>query len=314
MSSQINPGVIDAEYPIARTNNNSQTFRDTFANIKSNLYIAQEEITELQNREIPPFVSVGQGLTLTEDPNDSNNIIIATVAAGTSINSLEDGYSDLTSVGLGAYALGNVDGDNTHNTAVGISSLSTLTTGTYNTAIGEFSGSTLTTGTNVTTVGYNAQPSLPAASNEITLGNVNVERLRIPGLNFDTNSANDGQAVTWDATNGVLKWADHLATTGSTVVNIKETVINNTDGNLNANVGSLFVLTLAGATTMNISNLASGQSMTVHVIGGDVHTLTWPADIKWSGGTAPVSTAYDVVEIWKIGTITFGAYVGDFYL
>lgn len=52
MASNINPNNIDATYPVAGQDNDSQGFRDNFTNIKNNLAYAQEEINDLQNKAI----------------------------------------------------------------------------------------------------------------------------------------------------------------------------------------------------------------------------------------------------------------------
>ena len=48
MTSQINPAPIDAAYPVAGQDNNTQGFRDNFNTIKTNFTYAAEEITALQ--------------------------------------------------------------------------------------------------------------------------------------------------------------------------------------------------------------------------------------------------------------------------
>jgi len=49
MTSAINPNNIDAAYPVAGQDNNTQGFRDNFTNIKNNFVAAASEITALQN-------------------------------------------------------------------------------------------------------------------------------------------------------------------------------------------------------------------------------------------------------------------------
>lgn len=49
MTSAINPNNIDAAYPVAGQDNNTQGFRDNFTNIKNNFVSAAAEITTLQN-------------------------------------------------------------------------------------------------------------------------------------------------------------------------------------------------------------------------------------------------------------------------
>lgn len=49
MASAINSTDIDAEYPVAGVDNDSQGFRDNFSTIKNSLATAKSEITDLQN-------------------------------------------------------------------------------------------------------------------------------------------------------------------------------------------------------------------------------------------------------------------------
>ena len=62
MSSNINPNVIDATYPIAGQDNNTQGFRDNFAGIKQNFEYAEQEINALQD-----------SVAFTSVANDFNN-------------------------------------------------------------------------------------------------------------------------------------------------------------------------------------------------------------------------------------------------
>ena len=48
MASSINTNSLDAQYPVAGVDNDSQGFRDNFGNIKDNLNFAKTEITTLQ--------------------------------------------------------------------------------------------------------------------------------------------------------------------------------------------------------------------------------------------------------------------------
>ena len=49
MASNINTANIDADYPVAGQDNDSQGFRDNFTNIKTALGTAKSEITTLQS-------------------------------------------------------------------------------------------------------------------------------------------------------------------------------------------------------------------------------------------------------------------------
>lgn len=63
MTSQINYAAIDATYPVAGQDNDSQGFRDNFAAIKTALQYANSEITDIQNN----------GAVLNSDNNFAGN-------------------------------------------------------------------------------------------------------------------------------------------------------------------------------------------------------------------------------------------------
>lgn len=83
--------------------------------------------------------------------------------------------------------------------------------------------------------------------------------------------------------------------------------------------GSMQVLDLQGASAavvVTLSNPATGGAYLIKVIQGDfVGTITWPATVKWPGGTAPTITAtndaIDYVTLIYDGTIYLGSYVQD---
>ena len=65
MASNINPNNIDAEYPVAGQDNDSQGFRTNFTNIKNNFDNAKDEINDLQSKAI--LKSALTGGTLNND-------------------------------------------------------------------------------------------------------------------------------------------------------------------------------------------------------------------------------------------------------
>ena len=73
MTSLINYDNIDANYPIAGQDNDTQGFRDNFTNIKDSLHSANTEISDLQAKGI--FKSALTGTTL--DNNMQDNLIHA---------------------------------------------------------------------------------------------------------------------------------------------------------------------------------------------------------------------------------------------
>ena len=92
------------------------------------------------------------------------------------------------------------------NTGVGLDSLRGAT-GASNTSLGRGAGEDLTSGSNNLILGAFAEASAADVSNEITLGDSNITKFRIPGLNFslkDTTATED-YVLTVDA-NGDCGW------------------------------------------------------------------------------------------------------------
>lgn len=72
--------------------------------------------------------------------------------------------------------------------------------------------------------------------------------------------------------------------------------------------GGIQQFTMAANTAFTF-DLTDGQSLTLHLNGGDTWTATWPT-ITWVGGAEPTLTANDVIEFWYFNATLFGAYVG----
>ena len=106
------------------------------------------------------------------------------------------GGNDNTAVGYRALYSGVSASNNGWNTAIGASSLSSITTGGNNTAVGRIAGYSLTTGSDNTMVGYNAQPSSATAIHQITLGDNNGKSFRIPGSSFYINGGSESTTGT----------------------------------------------------------------------------------------------------------------------
>lgn len=68
----------------------------------------------------------------------------------------------------------------------------------------------------------------------------------------------------------------------------------------------------AGANAFTFSNDADGKIIIIAVTGA-ASTLTWPAAVKWTGGTEPTQTAsgIDVYTLVRIGETIYGSYVQD---
>ncbi len=90
---------------------------------------------------------------------------------------------------------------------------------------------------------------------------------------------------------------------------LTETVHAAASGALDRANGGIHTLTLTADETLSVT-INEGQSLTLHLEGGDTYTVTWPT-MTWVGGAAPTLTAADVIEFWKVGTTLYGAYVGS---
>ena len=109
-----------------------------------------------------------------------------------------------TAVGYVAMAGNTTGGD---NTCVGAEAGQYITTGSENTLIGYrtlfgLSGTYLT-GNNNTCLGYKAIPSTGTVSNEVTIGNTDVTKFRIPGIDFilkdNGGTPTEGHVLTVDS-------------------------------------------------------------------------------------------------------------------
>ena len=109
------------------------------------------------------------------------------------------------SVGVGYKALVIARGD--ANVGVGKNAGVSVTSGHSNTIVGGAAGDALTTGSNNLILGYNSAASAVDISNEITLGDTNITKFRVPGLNFSIkdSTATDNYVLTVDA-NGDAGW------------------------------------------------------------------------------------------------------------
>jgi len=58
---------------------------------------------------------------------------------------------------------------------------------------------------------------------------------------------------------------------------------------------------------------ADGEGCTLHIDDGTARTITWTMVDEWIGGSAPTlpTTGYAVVELWKVNTTLYAAYLGD---
>jgi hypothetical protein len=109
---------------------------------------------------------------------------------------------------------------------------------------------------------------------------------------------------------------DFLSTEGSGLAE-GHTVLTGTTPSISMNAGGSFSLVLSGNTTISFADApatgASGFSLAVtQDASGSGYTVTWPASVKWPGGSAPELTATaDKTDAFIFTTSDAGAsYVG----
>ena len=119
------------------------------------------------------------------------------------------GPSGSFNTAIGVQALGGnsqVYDNNSYNVAIGANALNNASGGRLrNVAIGYNTAQALTSGDNNIILGYDAEASSATISNEITIGDANVTRFRLPGLQA---GASDGQVMTFNSSTGLIDLAD----------------------------------------------------------------------------------------------------------
>ena len=101
MSSNINPGSIDTDYPIAGQDNDSQGFRDNFTNTKTNFEYAFNEITDLQAKSVLTSALVN-GVD-TDTQNNMNGTKITSALMQDVRGVAYDGWAGDVDVSAGSY-------------------------------------------------------------------------------------------------------------------------------------------------------------------------------------------------------------------
>lgn len=111
-------------------------------------------------------------------------------------------------------------------------------------------------------------------------------------------------------------WQIGLSSPRLLTVSVVETVYTITDGasvNINSNNGGIQVWTL-GANRTPTETIAAGASVLLMIADGTGYAVTWTtAGVVWLNGTAPTlpTSGYGVVELWKVGSTLYGAYLGS---
>jgi hypothetical protein len=146
-----------------------------------------------------------------------------------------------------------------------------------------------------------------------TVATVNTTAVDFP-LNLSINSAT---AVTTTSTQTLTnKTLTDPIISGAILEDIY-TIVDGAAFEIDPSNGSIQLITLGANRTPKATNFAAGESVTLMVDDGTAYTITWTdatfGTISWVGGSAPTlaTTGYTVIELWKVSTKIYAAYVGD---
>lgn len=99
------------------------------------------------------------------------------------------------------------------------------------------------------------------------------------------------------------------------------TITDSTAFEIDPSNGSIQTITLGASRTPRATNFLAGESVTLMVTAG-ANLITWTdatfggSGVRWTGASAPgtnptlSTTAISVIQLWKVGTQVYGAFVG----
>ena len=235
----------------------------------------------------------------------------------TGIHALENITTGRYNSGLGGFALRYADNGSSNNTALGFNagegtSGSDFSNGTF---LGYLTGNGLTTGDNNILIGFKAGDAMTSGSRNIVIGNdidapsnTNSNQLTIGNLIYGTGL--DGTGTTLSSGNigiGTASIDAKLEVNGAMMANTMVnkafyTVGSATNVTVNWNNGNkqkILLETNPVNFTFTAPSAGVGSfSLLLKQDGGGSKTVTWPASVKWPGGTAPtLSTAPNKLDI-----------------
>lgn len=245
----------------------------------NNLALGNTALFSLQTG--PQNIAIGNA-TLT-------NLTVGQYNVAVGYSAMESAVSSSDNVAIGRYALRASKVAN-RNIAIGEVSLYSNTVGDDNVAIGYQAGYVLTTGDQNIMVGTQAGISTTTGSNNILIGYGIVASSATA-----SNELNIGGAVKGDLSTGDVNLTRNLDVQGQYVSPKKTDTVAVSTWTTDWNEGNVHYVQLGNgahsAPTFN-NPKDGGRYMLIlkQPAAGAAGTVTWPATVLWSGGTAPTLT------------------------
>ena len=224
-------------------------------------------------------------------------------------------YADTTSsnntfVGYDAGLGVNTQTTCSGNTALGRLALTAITTGGDNIAVGYNAGNGVTTGSNNILIGDGAGDKVTTSSNTICIGTAagptttQANQLFIDIVESNTPLIHGDFSTDVVTINGDFQVTQHIYFDAE-VANTTATAINWTNGNKQS-----IAPTAATSPTYTFTAPDGPTNLTLKATNlGAVTAVTWPATVKWPGGTEPTwtSSGTDIISFYYDGTNYYGS-------